>query len=71
MTRLRKRAGGQAAQGLTPLTMLLIACGFVVFYLGSQAVTSADAHLLHWGLAAVGSGLGWIVGTVIKRLREE
>lgn len=70
MTRLRKRARGEAVEGLTPLTMLLIACGFVIFYFGSQAVTSEDAHLLHWGLAAAGGGLGWIVGTVIKRLQE-
>lgn len=71
MTRLKKRAGGQAVQGLTPLTMLLIASGFVIFYFGSQAVTSADAHLLHWGLAAAGGGLGWLVGTLAERLRGE
>ena len=64
MTRLTKRTGRQAAQGLTPLTMLLIACGFVIFYFGSQVVTSADAHLLHWGLATVGGGLGWLIGTL-------
>lgn len=70
MTRLKKRAGGRAAQGPTPLTMLLIACGVVVFYIGAQATTGADAHVLHYGLAAVGGGIGWIVGTVIKRLQE-
>jgi hypothetical protein len=69
MTRLAKSHRKQAANDLTILTLAMIAFGFIIFYFASQAVTTEDAHLLHWGSAAVGGIAGWLIGHIIERVR--
>jgi hypothetical protein len=69
MTRLAKSHKQQASTDLTLLTFALICAGFIVFYFGSQAVTLEDAHLIHWGSAAVGAAVGWLIGLLVGRVR--
>jgi phosphatidylglycerophosphate synthase len=60
----------QAANGLTILTLTMIGFGLIFFYLASQAVTPEDAHLVHWGSAAVGGVAGWAIGILVERFRK-
>ncbi len=69
MTRLAKSHKKEAGVDLTLLTFALICAGFLLFYFGSQAVTPEDAHLIHWGSAAVGAAAGWLIGLLIGRIR--
>ena len=70
MTRSTRRPMSSSAADASLRTLALTLSGFVVFYFGSQAVTAEDAHLWHWGLALVGVVAGWLVSTLIQRLRS-
>jgi hypothetical protein len=69
MTRLAKSHKKQASNGLTILTLAMIALGLTIFYIASQAVTAEGAHLIHWGAAAAGGGAGWLIGVLIEHVR--
>ncbi len=70
MTRQVKGHNRGAANDLGILTLGLAAFGFILFYFGSQAVTPEDAHLIHWGSAAVGLIAGWLIGLLFERVRS-
>ena len=70
MTRLANSHRKQASNGMTILTLALIAFGLTIFCIASQAVTAEDAHLIHWGAAAVGGGAGWLIGVLIEHVRR-
>jgi hypothetical protein len=69
MTKLAKSHKQQAGVDLTILTFAFICGGFIMFYFGSQAVTPEDAHLIHWGSAALGAAVGWLIGLLVGRVR--
>lgn len=69
MSKITKASARQRGGGISLLTLGLVSGGFLIFYLGSQAFTAEDAHLLHWGLAAAGGFLGWVIGSIADRLR--
>ncbi len=69
MARWGKGRDKQSGNDPVILTLTLVGSGFVLFYYVSQAATPADAHLIHWGAAALGAILGWLVGLFVERVR--
>ena len=51
-------------------TFILLTTGAILFYFASQAFTPENAHLEHWGLAALGGLIGWAIGTIVDRSNQ-
>jgi len=51
-------------------TLLAVAIGFLVAYLAAEALLADRMHPLHWGVAAAGALVAWLVVTMVNWLRN-
>lgn len=65
MPRSPREAHGPSLEGLAGLVI-----GLLVAYLGAEAGLPGNRHPLHWVLAAVGGGVGYLIGDIIARVKE-
>ena len=55
-----------------PLSVALLAAaiGFLAAYLAAEALLADRMHPLHWGAAAAGAFIGWLLFYIVSKLRN-
>lgn len=65
MSGRRHDPGGPSLEALAGLVV-----GFPLAYLAAEGLLPGPMHPVHWLITALGAGVGYLVGTVVFRLKE-